>query len=246
MGEVLWDPRKRTILGLLLFNFLWYRVSLYSLSRFPIHSPPFQSPSANHAGWFSDTFSKFLTLDPSSMLNGVTAAVWIGWGRSVGHWLPAWWPQGRAHSLQVSTVQLITLSHTVSQPWNVMHINNFFGIFRKLSCGKHSRSFSIFFWDFLNKHIRKHLKVNKHEIWKNHNLSQILFRFKEIYNGYGLPGILPPHRRRIILVEGNAKCHMEGGRGESWTREKVKGATAHKAGSKRPTYLTVSPVYKLW
>ncbi len=36
------------------------------------------------------------------------------------------------------------------------------------------------------------------------------------------------------------------GRGESWTREKVGGATVHKAGSKTPTGLAVSPVYKLW
>jgi hypothetical protein len=36
------------------------------------------------------------------------------------------------------------------------------------------------------------------------------------------------------------------GRGESWTREKVGGATVHKAGSKIPTGLAVSPVYKLW
>ncbi len=35
------------------------------------------------------------------------------------------------------------------------------------------------------------------------------------------------------------------GRGvESWTREKVRGAIVHKAGSKIPTWLTVSPVYK--
>ncbi len=38
--------------------------------------------------------------------------------------------------------------------------------------------------------------------------------------------------------------HREGG-GESWTREKVRGATVHKAGSKIPIWLTVSPVYKL-
>ncbi len=30
------------------------------------------------------------------------------------------------------------------------------------------------------------------------------------------------------------------------TREKVRGATVHKAGSKISTWLTVSPVYKLW
>ncbi len=31
---------------------------------------------------------------------------------------------------------------------------------------------------------------------------------------------------------------------ESWTREKVRGATAHKAGAKIPTWLSVSPVYR--
>ncbi len=34
--------------------------------------------------------------------------------------------------------------------------------------------------------------------------------------------------------------------GESWSSEKVRGATVHKAVSKILTCLTVSPVYKLW
>ncbi len=38
----------------------------------------------------------------------------------------------------------------------------------------------------------------------------------------------------------------QGRGGRRWTSEKVKGATVHKAGSKIPTWLTVSPVYKLW
>jgi hypothetical protein len=66
-------PKKKTIVGLLVFISLWYRVSCF-LCLSSQHTPlPFQSPSpsANHAGWFSDTFCKFLTLDPSSMLNGV-------------------------------------------------------------------------------------------------------------------------------------------------------------------------------
>jgi hypothetical protein len=37
----------------------------------------------------------------------------------------------------------------------------------------------------------------------------------------------------------------EGG-GEKWTREKFRGATVHTAGLKKPPWLTVSPVYKLW
>ncbi len=36
------------------------------------------------------------------------------------------------------------------------------------------------------------------------------------------------------------------GGGESWNREKVRGATVHRAGSKVPTWLTASPFYKLW
>ncbi len=83
-------------------------------------------------------------------------------------------------------------------------------------------------------------------------------------------------RRKIRLIEGNAKCrHLqkftcngtlrqvsvwglelhtyshrgrekgEGG-GENWTREKGRGATVHKAGSKISTWLTAYPVYKLW
>ncbi len=38
----------------------------------------------------------------------------------------------------------------------------------------------------------------------------------------------------------------KGRRGESWTREKVRGATVHEAGSKILPWLIVSPVYKLW
>ena len=38
--------------------------------------------------------------------------------------------------------------------------------------------------------------------------------------------------------------HRELGGRESWTREKVRGAAVYKAGSKIPTWLTVSPVYK--
>ncbi len=94
-------------------------------------------------------------------------------------------------------------------------------------------------------------------------------------------------RRKITLIEGNAKCRQlqrlickgtlrqvficlrprtpyptlhtvyvytvyvlihtgDGGGGESWIRERVRGATVHKAWSKIPTWLTVSPVYKLW
>jgi hypothetical protein len=37
----------------------------------------------------------------------------------------------------------------------------------------------------------------------------------------------------------------KGERGGRWTREKVTGAMVHKAGSKIPTWLTESPVYKL-
>ncbi len=36
------------------------------------------------------------------------------------------------------------------------------------------------------------------------------------------------------------------GRGGELTRDKIRGATVHKAGSNIPTWLTVSPVYKLW
>ncbi len=60
-------------------------------------------------------------------------------------------------------------------------------------------------------------------------------------------------RRKIGLIEGNAKClHINttggGEEGGNWTR-KVRGATVHKARSKIvkvPTCPTASPVYKLW
>ncbi len=40
--------------------------------------------------------------------------------------------------------------------------------------------------------------------------------------------------------------HKGKGGGGNWTRDKARGATVHKAGSKIPTWLTLSPVYKLW
>ncbi len=51
----------------------------------------------------------------------------------------------------------------------------------------------------------------------------------------------PPLHTVLYTVIKYTYSHREGGRGESWTREKVRGATVHKAGSKIPTWLTVSP-----
>ncbi len=39
---------------------------------------------------------------------------------------------------------------------------------------------------------------------------------------------------------------VEGGGGERWIIEKVRGVIVHKAGSKIPTWLTVSPFYKFY
>ncbi len=50
----------------------------------------------------------------------------------------------------------------------------------------------------------------------------------------------PSHTLSVFTV----RWHREGW--ESWTIEKVRGATGHKAGLKLPTWLNVSPVYKLW
>ncbi len=58
------------------------------------------------------------------------------------------------------------------------------------------------------------------------------------------PPALPATHCLYILYFDKGK----GGRGEGglrWTREKVRGAIVHKAGSKIPTWLTVSPFYKL-
>ncbi len=67
-------------------------------------------------------------------------------------------------------------------------------------------------------------------------------------------------RRKIWLIESNAKCrhlkkwpekglcsrYLSVWGQESWTRDKVRETTVHKAGSKIQTWLTVSSVYKLW
>jgi hypothetical protein len=56
----------------------------------------------------------------------------------------------------------------------------------------------------------------------------------------------PPSPPYTLYVQ-YTYSHREGGRrGESWTREKVREATVHKAGSKIPIWLTLSPVNKLW
>jgi hypothetical protein len=51
----------------------------------------------------------------------------------------------------------------------------------------------------------------------------------------------PPYTLYICIQYTN--WHREGG--GSWTREKRRGATVHKAGSKILTWRTASPVYKL-
>ncbi len=44
----------------------------------------------------------------------------------------------------------------------------------------------------------------------------------------------PPYTLYITFIR-YAYSHREGGRGESWTREKIRGVTIHRAGSKIPT-----------
>ncbi len=58
----------------------------------------------------------------------------------------------------------------------------------------------------------------------------------------------PPFHTVCIRVY---SIHIHTGKGggggrESSTRKKVRGATVHKAGSKMPIWLTLSPLYKLW
>ncbi len=55
----------------------------------------------------------------------------------------------------------------------------------------------------------------------------------------------PPLHTVYVYTVQCTYSHKEGGRGGSWTREKGRGGTVHKDGSKLPTWLPVSPVYKL-
>jgi hypothetical protein len=59
------------------------------------------------------------------------------------------------------------------------------------------------------------------------------------------PGPIPSQPHTVCIY-----CTLTQGRGVGkgggWTREKVRVAIVHKAGSKIPPWLTVSPVYKLW
>jgi hypothetical protein len=54
----------------------------------------------------------------------------------------------------------------------------------------------------------------------------------------------PPYTLYIYVYTVYTYSHREGV-GEELTREKVRGATVHKAGSKIPTWLPVSLIYKL-
>ncbi len=54
----------------------------------------------------------------------------------------------------------------------------------------------------------------------------------------------PPLHTVYVSCIQYTHSHTEEGEGGELTREKVKGATVHKAGSKIPTWLTVSPIYK--
>ncbi len=72
---------------------------------------------------------------------------------------------------------------------------------------------------------------------------------RQVFRCLRPPPLLWPHSRspyKLYTCKLYTYSHRERGRGERWTREKVRRAIAHKAGSEIPTWLTVSPVYKLW
>jgi hypothetical protein len=54
------------------------------------------------------------------------------------------------------------------------------------------------------------------------------------------------HCIRVYCTVQYTRSHKEGEEGGELTREKVRGEPDHKAGSERPTWLTVLPVYELW
>ncbi len=60
------------------------------------------------------------------------------------------------------------------------------------------------------------------------------------------PSVLYPPPPRYTLYTTYMYLFTHGRGGESWTREKGRGATDPKAGQKIPTWLNVSPVYSLW
>ncbi len=57
----------------------------------------------------------------------------------------------------------------------------------------------------------------------------------------------PPPHTHCMRIYGTVYLFTQerGEGGESWTREKIRGATVHRARSKIPTWPTVSPVYFL-
>ncbi len=52
--------------------------------------------------------------------------------------------------------------------------------------------------------------------------------------------------RQVFYLSEAPSLQGKGGGGAELTREKVRGEIVHKVGSKIPTWLTESPVYKLY
>jgi hypothetical protein len=68
-----------------------------------------------------------------------------------------------------------------------------------------------------------------------------VFIFSEAQNPIPLPLLYTEYVYTVYFRY--TYSDREGGRGEDWFREKIRGAIVHKAGSKKPKWLTLSPVY---
>jgi hypothetical protein len=80
-------------------------------------------------------------------------------------------------------------------------------------------------------------------------MSAFLINWQKKYLAAGVlseaPDPLLPPFNTVMVTYLCTYSHREGGGGR-WTSEKVRGSLVHKRGSKIPTWLTVSPVYKLY
>ncbi len=85
-------------------------------------------------------------------------------------------------------------------------------------------------------------KAKCHHLNKNLPVKGLCVRFLSVWGPIHSYDPIPP-LTYCIWVYCKLNHTGKGGGGKRWTREKVRGATIHKAGSKIPTLLTVSPVY---
>ncbi len=177
----------------------------------------------------------------------ILASKMIFWGEGGegGGWSQFWWKQIRLVSSIHSYLWAKSRIKTVRKRNYIVARRAFFT--RLVEQAQKTK----FFWiddawvtGMLGKHRKTHRKHAKCRHVKNWPVKGLCGRCLFVW----FPEPHPPPPTHCLCLYKNIQytySNREGG-GESWTREKGSGATVYKARSKIPTWLTVSPVYKLW